>query len=74
MKDGESVAHTAGTIRIVTDTVSVRFPDGLIIGSSEALTNGGLQFTNSTSKTTCGCGQSLNLSGFPKVNGGKCKI
>ena len=74
MKDGESVVYTVGAIRIVTDAASVPFLDGLVIDFSDELINGGLQFTNSNTKTTCGCGQSFNLSGFPKVEGGKCKI
>lgn len=74
MKGGESVVHTAGVIRIVTDAASAKFLDGLVIDYSDELINGGLQFTNSNTKTTCGCGQSFNLSGFPKVADGKCKI
>lgn len=74
MKDGDSVIHTAGPIRIVTDAASAKFLDGLVIDYSDELINGGLQFTNSNTKTTCGCGQSFNLSGFPKIDGGKCKI
>lgn len=73
MKDGERVVHTAGTIRIVTDEASVKFIDGLVIDYSDELINGGLQFTNSNTKTTCGCGQSFNLKGFPKIEGGTCK-
>ena len=73
MKGGESVVHTAGPIRIVTDEASGKFLDGLVIDYSDELINGGLQFTNSNTKTTCGCGQSFNLKGFPKVEGGKCK-
>ncbi|MDO9043313.1 MAG: iron-sulfur cluster assembly accessory protein [Desulfocapsaceae bacterium] len=74
MQDGESVVHTAGAIRIVTDAASAQLLDGLVIDYSDELIHGGLQFTNSNTKTTCGCGQSFNLSGFPKVDGGKCKI
>jgi iron-sulfur cluster assembly protein len=74
MKSGESVVHTAGAINIVTDGASAQFLDGLVIDYSDELINGGLQFTNSNTKTTCGCGQSFNLSGFPKIESGKCKI
>ncbi len=74
MQTGESVVHTAGAIRIVTDAASVQFIDGLVIDYSDELINGGLQFTNSNTKTTCGCGQSFNLQGFPKLEGAKCKI
>jgi iron-sulfur cluster assembly protein len=73
MKDNESVIHTAGAIRIVTDEASIKFLDGLVIDYSDDLINGGLQFTNSNTKTTCGCGQSFNLKGFPKLEGAKCK-
>jgi iron-sulfur cluster assembly protein len=73
MRDGENVVHTAGSIRVVTDEASVKFIDGLVIDYSDELINGGLQFTNSNTKTTCGCGQSFNLKGFPKIEGGKCK-
>jgi iron-sulfur cluster assembly protein len=72
MKAGESVVHTAGEIRIVTDDKSLKFLDGLVIDYSDDLINGGLQFTNSNTKTTCGCGQSFSLTGFPKIEGGKC--
>lgn len=74
MPPGESVVHTAGAIRIVSDAASVQFIDGLVIDYSDELINGGLQFTNSNTKTTCGCGQSFNLQGFPKIEGAKCKI
>ncbi len=74
MKEGESVIHTAGTINIISDGASAKFLDGLVIDYSDELINGGLQFTNANTKTTCGCGQSFNLSGFPKVESGKCKI
>lgn len=73
MQGGESVVHTAGAIRIVTDAASGKFLEGLVIDYSDELINGGLQFTNSNTKTTCSCGQSFNLQGFPKIEGGKCK-
>ena len=72
MKDGDSVVHTAGQICIVADAKSRKFLDGLVIDYSDDLINGGLQFTNANTKTTCGCGQSFSLAGFPKVEGGQC--
>ncbi len=74
MKDGESVIHATGAIRIVTDEASAKFLNGLVIDYSDELINGGLQFTNSSTKTTCACGQSFNLAGFPKLDSGKCKV
>lgn len=73
IKDGESVVHTAGAIRIVAAAESVKFLDGLVVDYSDELINGGLQFTNSNTKTTCGCGQSFSLSGFPQIPGTNCK-
>jgi len=72
MQAGESVVHIAGAIRIVSDTVSAKFLDNLVVDFSDDLINGGLRFTNANTKTTCGCGQSFSLSGFPKITGGKC--
>ena len=72
MQGGDRVVHTAGAIRIVTDESSAKFLDNLVVDYSDDLINGGLQFTNANTKTTCGCGQSFSLSGFPKITGGKC--
>lgn len=72
LKGGESVVRAAGAIRIVSDEVSSKYLDGLVIDYSDDLINGGLQFTNANTSTTCGCGQSFNLAGFPKVKGGTC--
>ena len=73
MKEGDSVVLTAGAIRIVSDENSSKYLDGLLIDYSDDLINGGLQFTNAKTETTCGCGQSFSLSGFPAIPEGKCK-
>jgi iron-sulfur cluster assembly protein len=70
MQDHESVVHTAGSIRVVADGECIKYLDGLVIDYSDDLINGGLQFTNANTKTTCGCGQSFSLAGFPKIAGG----
>jgi iron-sulfur cluster assembly protein len=72
MKKGESVILQSGDIRIVSDQGSSRYLDGLTIDYSDALIGGGLQFTNANAGTTCGCGQSFNLAGFPVIDNGKC--
>ena len=72
MKDGDEVIIQLGKIRIVSDDNSRKYLDGLTIDYSEDLINGGLQFTNSNTKTTCGCGASFSLAGFPVIEGGKC--
>jgi iron-sulfur cluster assembly protein len=72
LKEGESVILQAGQIRIVSDNESTRYLDGMIIDYSDDLISGGLQFTNAKAGSTCGCGASFNLSGFPVVENGKC--
>ena len=72
MKADETVILQSGDIRIVSDTGSSRYLDGLTIDYSDELIGGGLQFTNARAETTCGCGASFNLSGFPVIENGKC--
>ena len=73
IKDGEGVVHTSGVIQIVADAESEKFLEGLIVDYSDDLINGGLQFTNSNTKSTCGCGQSFGLSNFPEIKEGNCR-
>jgi iron-sulfur cluster assembly protein len=68
----ESVVFQAGKIKIVSTPESSQYLNGLVVDYSNDLIHGGLQFTNSKSKSTCGCGQSFNLSGFPVLDKGTC--
>jgi iron-sulfur cluster assembly protein len=72
MQEGESVVLQSGDIRIVSNQESSQYLDGLIIDYSDALIDGGLKFTNASAETTCGCGASFNLAGFPVIENGKC--
>lgn len=72
MNKGESIILQSGEIRIVSNPESSRYLDGLTIDYSDDLINGGLQFTNANAGSTCGCGASFNLSGFPVIENGKC--
>jgi iron-sulfur cluster assembly protein len=72
LKEGESVVLQSGDIRIVSDRQSSQYLDGLTIDFSDALIGGGLQFTNANAGTTCGCGASFNLAGFPVIENNKC--
>jgi len=72
MREGESVVLQRGNIQIVSDPESSRYLEGLTIDYSEDLIGGGLQFTNARAETTCGCGASFNLAGFPIIADGKC--
>ncbi len=72
MRESESVILQSGDIRIVSDPESGQNLDGLTIDYSDDLIGGGLQFTNKNAGTTCGCGASFNLAGFPVIENGKC--
>ena len=73
MQEGESVVLQSGDIRIVSNPESSQYLEGLIIDYSDALIDGGLKFTNASAETTCGCGASFNLAGFPVIENGKCE-
>ena len=72
LNKGESVVLQSGEIQIVSDPESSQYLEGLVIDYSDDLIYGGLQFTNAKAETTCGCGSSFNLSGFPVIENGKC--
>lgn len=72
MKEDDKVVLQTEDVKIVSTDTSIPYLDGLTIDYSNELINGGLQFTNSKTKSTCGCGQSFNLSGFPALDKGKC--
>lgn len=71
MKDGEKVILESGNIRVVAGNENVQYLNGLTIDYSDDLIAGGLRFTNSNARSTCGCGASFNLAGFPVIEG-KC--
>lgn len=70
--ESDMVVMESGNVRIVADEKSRKFLDGLTVDYSDDLIGGGLRFTNSHAKSTCGCGASFNLSGFPVVETGNC--
>ncbi len=72
MREGESLVLQSDNIQIVSDPESSRYLEGLTIDYSDDLIGGGLQFTNASAETTCGCGASFNLAGFPVIENGKC--
>ena len=73
MKADDSMVLELGNIKVVSDKNRSGYLDGLTIDFSDDLIGGGLQFTNSNTKKTCGCGQSFSLSSFPEVPEGSCK-
>ena len=72
MKADDCVVLERGGIRVVSDPASRKYLDGLVIDYSDDLFKGGLKFSNVNTKSTCGCGSSFSLRGFPEIPGGKC--
>ena len=72
LQEGEQVVLERGGVRVVSDPGSRRYLDGLVIDYSDDLFKGGLKFSNTNTKSTCGCGSSFSLSGFPEIPAGKC--
>jgi len=72
MNDDDIVVLERDGIRVVSDRGGSKYLEGLVVDYSDDLFNGGLKFTNANTKSTCGCGSSFSLSGFPDIEGGKC--
>jgi len=72
MNADDSIVLEQGGIRVVSDESGSKYLDGLEIDYSDDLFNGGLKFTNSNTKSTCGCGSSFSHGGFPEIPAGKC--
>lgn len=72
MHDDDLVVSEQDGIRVVTDSNSSRYLDGLEIDYSDDLFKGGLKLANVNTESTCGCGSSFRLSGFPEIKAGKC--
>ena len=68
----EEVIFQEKGIKIVSPRENAHYLDGLIIDYSDDLVAGGLRFSNSKSESTCGCGASFSLAGFPVKSGTNC--
>jgi len=65
LRQGESVFQEEGGLTIVSNQESQPFLDGLKIDYSTDLISAGFRFSNSSNESSCGCGASFALSGFP---------
>lgn len=70
VKENESVIYRETDLRVVADESSLPFLEGLEIDYSDDLISAGFRFNNSTNDSSCGCGASFSLSGFPALNKG----
>lgn len=70
MQAGEKVVFKVGDISVVSNNSSQPFLYGLIIDYSNDLISAGFRFNNDTNESSCGCGASFTLSGFPELTNG----
>jgi iron-sulfur cluster assembly protein len=59
LSDNDQVIYEDGSLRIVADTGSTMFLDGLEIDFSDDLIASGFRFKNPKAKKGCGCGSSF---------------
>jgi len=75
MQPREKTVFKVEDISIVTNNESQPYLYGLTIDYSDDLISAGFRFNNDINESSCGCGASFALSGFPdpiqeEVNGG----
>jgi iron-sulfur cluster assembly protein len=61
MNDADILVHEVHNIRIVTDSFSRYYLDGMRIDYSDDLIRPGFQLTNAFAAESCGCGASFTL-------------
>jgi len=67
--DNEQIVQTDGELMIVSTGDSLKFLDGLVIDHSDDLISAGFRFSNGNNDSSCGCGASFALAGFPALSG-----
>jgi len=70
MQAGEKVVFKVEDISVVSNNDSQPFLYGLTIDYSDDLISAGFRFNNDTNESSCGCGASFTLSGFPELTNG----
>lgn len=70
MQTGEKVVFKIEDISVVTNNESQPYLYGLTIDYSNDLISAGFRFNNDINESSCGCGASFTLSGFPELTNG----
>lgn len=65
--DNERIIQTDGELIVVSTDNSLQFLDGLVIDYSDDLISAGFRFSNGSNDSSCGCGASFALAGFPEI-------
>ncbi len=68
MHPNETVVAVEDGITIVTNAESRSYLDGLSIDYSDDLISAGFRFSNESNDSSCGCGASFTVTGFPIID------
>lgn len=72
IKASERLVQDNDGIKIISDDASIPYMDGLEIDYSDDLISAGFRFNNARNETSCGCGASFTVAGFPQfISGGE---
>jgi iron-sulfur cluster assembly protein len=66
-RESEVIVLADDELTVVADRVSLPLLEGLVVDYSDDLISAGFRFTNSNNETSCGCGASFALAGFPQL-------
>jgi len=74
--EDEEVVYRDKDLAVVSDKRSCDFLEGLRIDYSDDLISAGFRFSNSSNESSCGCGASFSLAGFPALEkrGASCEL
>ena len=70
MDSDEKVLESHNGIDIVSNIESIPYLLGLVIDYSDDLITAGFRFNNASNESSCGCGASFGLAGFPELDKG----
>ena len=66
----EKIVYHERGITVITDETSLPYLQGLNIDYSDDLISAGFRFNNSSNESSCGCGGSFSVVGFPQFSKG----
>lgn len=66
MDPNDQLVWQNGDVQVVSDPSSLPYLEGLEVDYSDDLISAGFRFSNSSNESSCGCGASFTVSGFPQ--------
>ncbi len=64
----DKIVYRNGAITVITDDASLPYLHGLEIDYSNDLISAGFRFNNRSNDSSCGCGGSFSVTGFPQAS------